>query len=234
MPSILFLGPKDSLDKSRRILLTRAGYDVSRIHDIEEALAKKAWNGCALVLLSATLSAAQRKQVSATLKDAKIGVLDLAAPPRFREDGAALANHGPESFLEMVGRAVMASHGHPEIQGEIVAWVDRDRRYVHVTDGFLELIGYERDEVLGRLIDDFTYPGKADPKEVFLRYLDSKHMRGRYFLRHKSGSKVAIEYEAGVLSDGCMYSDIRPARTRRANASEADPNASNSRDSQAG
>ena len=107
----------------------------------------------------------------------------------------------------------MASHGHPEIQGRNVAWVDRDRRFVHVTDGFLELIGCDRDEVLGRLIDDFTYPGTANTPEVFHRYLEDGHMAGAYVLRHKSGERVAIEYEAGVLADGCMYSNMQ--RTQR-------------------
>jgi PAS domain S-box-containing protein len=211
MASILYLGPKDSLDSSRRILLKRAGYKISAIHDVEEAIRLKSWRGCALVILDKTIPRKHRSIIRAELEEAKIGILDLTSMPPLRSDG----DHGPEAFLELVGQAVMASHGHPEIRGENVAWVDRDRRYVHVTDGFLQLIGYDRDEVLGRFIDDFTYPGTANAQEVFHRYLTDGHMSGRYLLRHKSGAKVAIEYEAGVLPDGCMYSNMRPAKARK-------------------
>jgi PAS domain S-box-containing protein len=211
MPQVLFLGDKDPLTRSRRILLKRAGYKVSVVHEAEEALDHQSWLGCTLVILDRTVSFDHRREIITKLEALKIGVLDLTAPERFKRDGRGLSDHGPESFLELVGRAVMASHGHPEIQGRNVAWVDRDRRFVHVTEGFLELIGYDRDEVLGHLIDDFTYPGTANAREVFHRYLKDGHMEGAYVLRHKSGQKVAIEYEAGILADGCMYSNMRRA-----------------------
>lgn len=222
MPQILFLGPKDSLDGSRRILLKRAGYQISPVHDIHEALRLKSWEGSALVILGKSLPLNQRRQIAQILKKAKIGTLDLASSPAFKRDGGGLRDYGPESFLELVGRAAMASHGHPEVQGENVAWVDRDRRYVHVTDGFLNLIGYDRDEVLGHLIDDFTYPGTANPKEVFTRYLDNGHMDGRYVLRHKSGKRVPIEFEAGILADGCMYSNMLPVSERHSAKPQAE------------
>lgn len=211
MPQVLFLGQKDPLTSSRRILLKRAGYVVSVVHDAEEALERESWRNCTLVILARTISPALHQQLIAKLQAANISVLDLAVTGNFKRDGRGFADLGPESFLELVGRATMAAHGHPEIEGPNVAWVDRDRRFVHVTDGFLQLIGYDRDEVLGRLIDDFTYPGTANTKEEFHRYLKDGHMSGGYVLRHKSGEKVPIEYEAGVLPDGCMYSNMRPA-----------------------
>jgi len=229
MPQILFLGPKDPLDGSRRILLKRAGYKISPVHDINEAIQLKSWEGSALVILGKALPPSERHQVIQKLKAARIGILDLASSPTFKRDRGGLNDYGPESFLELVGRAAMASHGHPEVRGENVAWVDRDRRYVHVSDGFLNLIGYDRDEVLGHLIDDFTYPGTANPKEVFTHYLDNGHMDGRYVLRHKSGEKVPIEFEAGILADGCMYSNMVPVQERKGAKSEAQPRAERKR-----
>jgi PAS domain S-box-containing protein len=208
MPSILFLGPEDSLDKSRRILLKRAGYKVSPVRTVEEAVRLQSWQGCSLVILAKALPATERKRILRELKAAKMSVLDLKSENSLNRDIRGLGDYGPEGFLELVGQAAMAAHGHPEIAGENVAWVDRDRRYVHVTDGFLNLIGYDRDEVLGRFIDDFTYPGTADTREVFTNYLKDGHMQGRYVLRHKNGEKVLVEFEAGILPDGCMYSNL--------------------------
>ncbi len=216
MAEILFLGPEDSLDGSRRILLKRAGYKLSLVHSVEDAIRLKSWEGCALVLLAKALPAKDRDRIKKELKSAKIGVLDLRSATSLNRDVRGLGDYGPETFLELVGQAAMTSHGHPEIEGENVAWVDRDRRYLHVTDGFLSLIGYERDEVLGRLIDDFTYPGSADPRLVFVNYLNDGQMQGRYVLRHKNGVKVPIEFRAGVLPDGCMYSVIEPVGEKEA------------------
>jgi hypothetical protein len=41
-------------------------------------------------------------------------------------------------------------------------------------------------------------------------------MDGRYVLRHKSGAKVPIEFEAGILADGCMYRNMVPVQERKA------------------
>lgn len=164
-----------------------------------------------MVILAKSITKADRDRIVAELESAKIGVLDLNSSNNVSHGVRGLADSGPETFLELVGRAAMESHGHPEIEGENVAWVDRDRRYVHVTDGFLDLIGYDRDEVLGRLIDDFTYPASANTREVFVEYLKDGHMIGHFLLRHKNGEKVPIDFEAGILPDGYMYSNMRRA-----------------------
>jgi PAS domain S-box-containing protein len=206
---ILLLGPKDPLHLSRRILLQRAGYQLSETHDAAEAIRNSAWNGCNLVVLSSRVLLTHRRRIQNMASRAGVAVLDLSNRSNGKPARHSLS-HTPEAFLEMVGEAAMASHRHPEVEGDNVAWVDRERRYLHVTDGFLNIIGYDRDEVIGRYIEDFTYPGTANAPKEFQRYLADGSMTGRYSLRHKSGKKVAVEFHAGVLEDGCMYSSLKP------------------------
>jgi PAS domain S-box-containing protein len=208
MPQILYLGKTDPLFKSRRILLERAGYKLSPVHDVEKAIEKQAWENCALVILSALIPLLQRRKLKTLVEADGIGVFDLGSSSHYSHNTHGLADGGPNGFLERVGQVAMISHHHPEVRGENVAWVDRERRYIHVTEGFLRIIGYDRDEVIGCFIDDFTYPGSADAAKQFHRYLKDGRQAGRYFLRHKSGKKVAVDFDASVLEDGCMYSSM--------------------------
>jgi PAS domain-containing protein len=224
MPQVLYLGKPDPLFKSRRILLEHAGYKVNPIHRVEVAIKRRAWHGCALVILAKLIPTAQRERMKALAEADGIGVLDLASSSHYSHSTEGLPDDGPNSFLERVGHAAMASHHHPEVAGDNVAWVDRERRYIHVTDGFLRMIGYDRDEVLGCFIDDFTYPGTADAAKQFHHYLKDGRQAGRYFLRHKAGMKVEVSYEAGVLEDGCMYSSLRVLNEKGACRAEDEGN----------
>lgn len=210
MPQILYLGMKDALYRSRRMLLERAGYKLSKIQSPQDAIDKKSWRNSVLTIVGARVSAELREKLSRMILEDKGAVLDLAVAFR-RRSSTGGSGVGPESFLEIVGQAVMAAHQHEEVQGDCVVWVDAERRYIHVTDGFLELVGFRRDEVIGSRIDDFAYPKTADIAAQFHRYLADGRQSGRFYLRHKSGRKVVVTFEAGVLTDGCMYSRLEPA-----------------------
>ena len=48
-----------------------------------------------------------------------------------------------------------------------VTVVDLDRRYVHVSDEFCRLVGFERQELIGKRYDDLSAPETNDIPTVF-------------------------------------------------------------------
>ena len=106
---------------------------------------------------------------------------------------------------ELTAPPVNLYHFHPELEGTYVAFVSPDRHYVAVTDGVCRLLGYSREELLAKKIDDVTAP-ELQPcvPAAFEQYVQQGHMRGEYTLIAKDGRQVAILYEALVFPDGCM------------------------------
>ncbi len=114
---------------------------------------------------------------------------------------------------ELTAAPVDQYHSHPELEGSYVAFVSSDRRYVAVTDGVCRLLGYSREELLAKKIDDVTAP-ELQPAvpATFKEYVQQGHLQGEYTLLAKDGSRVAILYEALVFPDGCMTARWRPVK----------------------
>jgi len=103
------------------------------------------------------------------------------------------------------------SHSHEELDGKYVAFVDEQRRYLDVTDGVCELLGYSRSELLNMRIDDVTAPAmrsKAPP--LFQQYLADSLQRGTYILLHRNGNEIPITYIARAFPDGCLVARWEP------------------------
>jgi hypothetical protein len=65
-------------------------------------------------------------------------------------------------MLKQVGVALMKQHQHPEISSKYFIYMDRNRRYINVSDGMCELFKWRRGEILGKAIEWLTYSGSAD------------------------------------------------------------------------
>lgn len=103
------------------------------------------------------------------------------------------------------------SHAHSEIDGEYVVFVDADRRYVEVTDGVCQLLGYSREELLAKTIDDITAPElRAQVPETFRQYITQGGMGGQFSLLAKDGRRIAIRYQSKVYPDGCRVARWEP------------------------
>jgi PAS domain S-box-containing protein len=99
----------------------------------------------------------------------------------------------------------LRSHAHVELEGKYVAFVDEHRRYLDVTDGVCELLGYSRSELLQMKIDDVTAPAmRSNTAPLFRRYMEDGTQEGEYILLDRNGSEVPIYYIARVFPDGCM------------------------------
>jgi PAS domain S-box-containing protein len=112
------------------------------------------------------------------------------------------------------------SHSHPELDGKNIAFVDEQRRYLDVTDGVCELLGYTRAELLTMRIDDVTAPVlRAKTSPLFHRFLADGLQEGEYILQHRSGYEIPINYTARVFQDGCMVANLEPKALSRSMAS---------------
>src|ERR1700676_509477 len=94
------------------------------------------------------------------------------------------------------------SHSHSEIAGEYVVFVDANRRYVEVTDGVCRLLGYSREELLAKTIDDITAPDlRGQVPETFRQYITQGGMGGEFRLIAKDGRRIPIHYQSKVYPD---------------------------------
>jgi PAS domain S-box-containing protein len=102
-------------------------------------------------------------------------------------------------------------HSQPEIGGKYVVFVDADRRYVEVTDGVCELLGYTREELLAKTIDDITAPEmRSHVPETFRQYVAEGGMEGRHGLLAKDGGRIWIHYQSKVYPDGRLVARWEP------------------------
>jgi PAS domain S-box-containing protein len=79
--------------------------------------------------------------------------------------------------------------------------VDLDRRYVHVSDDFCRLLGYEREALIGKRYDDVSAPETNDTLTVFNLFCQLEYMHGLWMLVTRSGTRILVRYEAWLRSD---------------------------------
>src|ERR1700674_121230 len=115
-------------------------------------------------------------------------------------------------------------HSHSEIGGEYVVFVDANRRYVEVTDGVCQLLGYRREELLAKTIDDITAPElRSQVSETFRQYIAKGGLEGQYNLLAKDGRRVPIRYQAKVYPDGCLVARWEPVNPETESQHQAFP-----------
>src|SRR6202011_5959436 len=79
--------------------------------------------------------------------------------------------------------------------------VDGDRKYIEVSDSFCQLVGYRREELIGKRYDELTAPGTNDIPTVFRLFVKHGYMHGLWMLVHRTGTRVLVRYEAWVRPD---------------------------------
>jgi PAS domain S-box-containing protein len=76
--------------------------------------------------------------------------------------------------------------------------VDSNRRYIFVSDAACELLGYTREELMQRRIDDISFPSGAHVRPMYHRFLKDGKMRGIFALQRKSGEVIRVRFESKV------------------------------------
>jgi PAS domain-containing protein len=104
----------------------------------------------------------------------------------------------------------MLAHGHPELKdAKYVVFVDPSRRYLDCTDAACELLGYTREQMLGKRIEDLSYDIGAVPK-LFTQYLQARTMDGEFVLQRRDHTPLPIRYRSFVFTDGCCAAIWEP------------------------
>ena len=91
--------------------------------------------------------------------------------------------------------------------------VDQDRKYVHVSENFSELVGYKIEELIGMRYDHLTVPNTADIAMTYTLFSRLGYMHGLWMLNHRTGYRILIRYEAWLRPDKNIQSNIEVVQT---------------------
>jgi|HubBroStandDraft_1064217.scaffolds.fasta_scaffold01108_15 PAS domain S-box-containing protein len=124
-------------------------------------------------------------------------------PPRFlryesEADYPDLVRDAVKSIREEFGANPLASCA---VKPEFVTIVDSDRRFVQVSDSFCQLLGYRREELIGKPYDDVTAPNTNDIQTVFNLFAELGYMHGLWMLASRRGTHVLVRYESWIRPD---------------------------------
>ena len=121
----------------------------------------------------------------------------------------------PATPLPAVGGAPVKSPAqHPsatrgaQVLPEYTVLVDRNHKYVEVSDSFCKLLGYQRKELIGRKYDELTAPRTNDVQTVFDLFMKSGYMHGIWILMHRRGTRIVVRYEVWLRPDGLSESHM--------------------------
>ena len=87
------------------------------------------------------------------------------------------------------------------VRADYTTVVDGDRRYVEVSDSFCQLVGYRREELIGKRYDDLAAPGTNDIPSVFRLFVSQGYMQGLWVLVSRTGTRILVRYESWVRSE---------------------------------
>ncbi len=91
--------------------------------------------------------------------------------------------------------------------------VDHDRKYVHVSKSFCELVGYEVRDLIGTRYDPLTAPNTTDIPTTHDLLSRLGYMHGLWMLVHRTGYRILIRYEAWLRPDTNIQANIELVQT---------------------
>lgn len=164
--------------------------------------------------------------LSAVCKDGRELPVDVALSPLETTGGRfVLATVRDVSDRVAAAEAVVRSERRLrellEHAPDAVVVVDREGRYTEVSPAASRLLGYAREELLGKTPADITAPIDASRvDDMRARLIADGVETGELTLRRKDGSEVPVEFTASVLADGGRQAFLRDV-TERKRAEEA-------------
>jgi PAS domain S-box-containing protein len=95
-----------------------------------------------------------------------------------------------------------------EVAPDYTTVVDTNRRYIEVSDSFCQLVGYGREDLIGKTYDEFSAPNTNDIPTVFGLFIKNGYMHGLWMLVHRTGTRILVRYEAWVRPDCQIQSNM--------------------------
>jgi PAS domain S-box-containing protein len=93
------------------------------------------------------------------------------------------------------------------------AIVDRDRKYVDVSESFCELVGYKSEELIGTRYDHITALNSADIPTTHRLLFRLGYMHGLWMFVHRTGYRILTRYEAWLRPDKNVQSNMEVVQT---------------------
>lgn len=223
-PTLLCIDDEENGLRVRKFLFESEGFRVFTAHDGPTGIDLFKTHPVDAVIVDYSMPNMDGIEVAEALKKmrSEVPIIMLSGYPVPAEanrsiDAIIIKGDSPATLLNTTGSLLqIRSHSHVELEGKNVAFVDEQRRYLDVTDGVCELLGYSRAELLNMRIDDVTAPimrSKTSP--LFEQYVEDGLQKGEYILQHRDGHEIPISYTARVFPDGCMVSRLEPGKPRR-------------------
>jgi len=91
--------------------------------------------------------------------------------------------------------------------------VDQDRKYVHVSKSFSDLLGYNAEELIGMRYDHVTALNTADIPTTHTLVSKFGYLHGLWMLVHRRGHLILVRYEAWLRPDTNIQSNIELVQT---------------------
>lgn len=218
--TVLIIDDEETGLRVRKLVLESEGFRVLTARNGVEALEIFPKQSIDAVVTDHIMPGIEGVEVAKEIKRQKpdLPVIMLSALPTTPQgaadvvDSFVLKGQAPGVLLDRLSSLLKTRpHAHEDFDGEYVAFVDQDRKYLEVTDGVCALLGYSRPALLGMRIDDVAAPveaGKVAP--LFERYVDEKRQDGTFLLKDSGGRLIPIRYHARVFPDGCMVARWDP------------------------
>jgi PAS domain S-box-containing protein len=84
---------------------------------------------------------------------------------------------------------------------QYITVVDRQRRYIEVSDDFCKLVGYDRTELMEKKYDDLTASNTNNIETVYSLFEKLGYMHGLWMLVSREGTRILIRYESWIRPD---------------------------------
>jgi PAS domain S-box len=85
---------------------------------------------------------------------------------------------------------------------DFVIELDEDRKCVAASDSFCKILGYRRQDLMGKTLDEITVPRTNDIAVLCDLFKKSRYMHGIWVFRNRSKTaKIFMRYEAWLRED---------------------------------
>jgi PAS domain S-box-containing protein len=108
----------------------------------------------------------------------------------------------------LYGDSAITSISQLKVKPDYTTVVDSDRRYVEVSDSFCKLVGYKREDLIGRRYDDLSAPNTNDIPVIFDLFVRLRYMHGLWMLVSRNGARILVRYESWLRPDSLIQGNM--------------------------